>query len=427
MQYFKALYVLPMLGIAMLPCVAAAQVDVLHAFPETQTDGVQNASSSNSAPMLINASGALYGATTSGGTSKTNATGTIFKLTPPGQDQSTWSETILHDFHGPDGESPTGGLVMDRNGVLYGTTFSGGRFGGGTVFKLTPPAQGESNWTLQTLLQLGAPKAKLGGNPFGGLTIDADGALYGTDLSGDVFKLSPPLSGSGAWTETKLANICPGGSEGTLTLGPGGVIYGTVFQDAPGCHPGPGWVFELLPPSLPSNKWHLKTLSALPQGENPFGGLLLDASGSLFGTTLGGNKSQCGLVYKLTPPVSGERWPETVLYSFSGPDGCQPTGNLVEDSSGALYGTTQLGGNAGYGTVFRLKQQNGAWTETVIANLDAATGGNPTAGITFDGVGNIYGITTTLGPNGNGNGGGTVFAIPAADVAQRAWTTRPLP
>jgi uncharacterized repeat protein (TIGR03803 family) len=400
------------LSIALCPAIAAAQLYVLHAFPATSLgDGSEAANAGNSAPWLIEAAGALYGTTIAGGTS---GNGTVFKLTPPAAGQSAWTETILHDFSGTDGASPPGGLVMDRGGALYGATLYGGRFNAGTVYKLSP-ASGNAAWTLQSLFDF-KPGSKLGTNPVSGLLIDAAGALYGTNASGSAFKLSPPSSGSGAWTATKLGNIGGSGFLTTLTFGAGGVIYGS-YQSAP------HGVFELLPPGSGAGKWRVRSIGGLRLGQYPQGGVLPDPSGALYGTAF--NSTSCGIVFKLSPPVSGKTWPETILHRFSGTDGCDPGSSLIEDASGALYGTTTLGGASSKGVVFRLALKNGRWTETVLADLDQDTGGYPSAGLTLDAAGNLFGVTAALGPDGNLLSGGTVFEISIADIAQRVAASRP--
>jgi uncharacterized repeat protein (TIGR03803 family) len=399
------------LSLALWPAIASAQANVLHAFPASPRDGTQNGAG-NSGPWLIDASGALYGTTPAGGT---HNDGIIFKLTPPAAGQSEWTETILHDFRGADGTTPPGGLVMDRDGALYGVTFSGGRFKAGTAYKLSPPASGKTAWTLQTLFDFGRRGSKLGTNPVSSLLIDAAGAVYGTNASGIAFKLSPPASGSGAWTAAKLGDIGASGGFATLTFGPGGVIYGN-YQS------GPNAIFELLPPGSAAGKWRVRTIATLANAMIPAAGVLPDTSGALYGTAYNGN---CGIVFKLTPPDSGRVWRETVLHAFSGSDGCQASSSLIEDASGALYGTTTYGGSSGAGVVFRLALQNGAWTETVLADLDHDTGGYPIAGLTLDAAGNLFGVTTALGANGDGAAGGTVFEISAADIAQRVAASPP--
>jgi hypothetical protein len=244
---------------------------------------------------------------------------------------------VLYTFAGgSDGANPDAGLIFDASGSLYGTTVFGGplgcaylsfNLGCGVVFKLTPPTISGGAWT-ETVLHSFTGGSD-GANPFAGLIFDASGALYGTTAQGGntattgdgigggtVFKLAPSAIAGGAWTETVLYSFC----------------------SRTGCS----------------------------DGANPFAGLIFDASGALYGTTAqgGGGTPFGGTVFKLTPPaLLGGAWTESVLHSFtSGSDGDLPWAALIFDASGALYGTTRLGGggpscfglNDGCGTVFEI-------------------------------------------------------------------------
>lgn len=163
------------------------------------------------AGLISDANGALYGTTTVGG----SGFGTVFKLTPPVPPATSWTKTVLHSFRdsGTDGAGPWAGLTFDASGALYGTTIGSGTANEGTVFKLTPPAAGQTRWTETILYSFkGPPDA---GQSVSRLTFDANGALYGaTGLGGGgtgcsggcgaVFKLTPPAPGHTRWTETVL-------------------------------------------------------------------------------------------------------------------------------------------------------------------------------------------------------------------------------
>ncbi len=151
------------------------------------------------AGLIMDASGALYGTTEHGGG---DDSGTVFMLTPPVAGETRWTETVLHTFTGgADGFAPLAGLIMDASGALYGTTWSGGPgcvgANCGTVFKLTPPASGETRWT-ETVLHSFTGGAD-GADPGAGVIMDASGALYGTTVNGGgraprcgtVFKVVP--------------------------------------------------------------------------------------------------------------------------------------------------------------------------------------------------------------------------------------------
>ena len=146
-------------------------------------------------------------------------------------------------------------------------------------------------------------------------------------------------------------------------------------------------------------------------GSDPYGGLILDAAGNLYGTTGGGGADNLGTVFKLAPNADGS-WTESVLHSFNRSDGRQPNAALIFDAAGNLYGTTARGG-ARAGTVFELTPNaDGSWTESLLHSFDGSDGEYPSAGLIFDAAGNLYG-TTEIGGTGNL---GTVFRLtPNAD------------
>jgi hypothetical protein len=278
--------------------------------------------------------GALYGTTASGGINNpavcfaVNAgCGTVFKIDAIDQTLTTiWSFT-----GGNDGATPVSGpLIADETGALYGTTGSGGinnpticvaiSIGCGTVFKLTPPALGQTTWTLATLWSFTGGKD--GGNPQAGLIADKTGALYGTASVG-----------------------------GSTPSGCGGF----------GC----GVVFRLTPPAAGQTAWTFATVWSFSgsDGGFPASTLIADKTGALYGTTEFGGIG-AGNVFKLTPPSAGQTdWSLTTLWNFSGgSDGSVPIPGLIADKKGALYGTTQFGGDLtapscpgfGCGVVFKL-------------------------------------------------------------------------
>jgi uncharacterized repeat protein (TIGR03803 family) len=248
-------------------------------------------------------------------------------LAPNGD--GSWTESIIHAFHRggggtPDGQNPDAGLIIDKSGDLYGTTYFGGPDDQGIVFKLAPTKGGR--WKERILFRFhGLEHATGGADPYGGLVMDRAGNLYGTTTgggdtvlqSGVVFKLTPTQKGE--WKET--------------------VIH-----------------------AFPTPRYH--------DGELPYTGLLIDASGNLYGAAFAGGGKQepncqdfdgCGVVYKLLPTSNG-RWKETILYAFQGgSDGSVPEDDrLVMDAAGNLYGTTFAGGIIGNsvanGVVFEVKQ-----------------------------------------------------------------------
>ncbi len=333
--------------------------------------------------LLIDHHGILYGTTPYGGTYRG---GTVFKLTPPtgNSRQGRWTETVLYSFcalsNCTDGVDPQGDLIMDQHGALLGAT-EGGPINsfGGTVFKLTPPAPGGGPWT-ETVLYTFCSMANCidGASPRAGLLMDERGALYGTTQVGDtqrpqggtVFKLTPPSVKGGAWIETVLYKFCSktacldgAAPQANLIMDEQGALIGTTFT---GGSRNQGTVFKLTPPTVTGGPWTETVLYSFcsmtncTDGAVPVSGLIMGKHGALFGTTSsGGYLNGGGTVFKLTPPTTAPgQWTETVLYRFCSPsncaDGFQPNADLIMDSRGALYGTTNSGGSNGGGTVFKL-------------------------------------------------------------------------
>src|ERR1022692_2790827 len=330
--------------------------------------------------------------------------------------RATAGERVLHSFANDrvDGNNPYSSLIFDAAGNLYGTTVGGGPSGDGTVFELTPGAGG--TWTEKVLHSFSGGAD--GTHPYAGLIFDAAGNLYGTtDLGGaygygTVFELTPAAGGT--WTEKVLHNFNNEGTDGIERLGPliidaAGNLYGTTYQG--GAYNSYGTVFELTPAA--GGTWTEKVLHSFGNGTDgliPYGGLIFDAAGNLYGTTGYGGTNDLGTVFELTPAAGGT-WTEQVLHSFgSGTDGAYPYAGLIFDGAGNLYGTTSGGGTA-HGTLFELTPAGGGtWTEQVLHNFGNGTdGAEPLASLIFDGAGNLYGTTSY----GGSYGGGTVFRFNA--------------
>lgn len=303
---------------------------------------------------------------------------------------------VLYNFQGtPDGANPSSNLIADKSGHFFGTTPAGGTainceiefdeiVACGTVFELIPPAADGSVWTEKVLYSFQGGSD--GSSPMGSLIADSAGNLYGTTLYG-------------------------GGSANCST----GIS---------GYQPGCGTVFELSPPSSEGGDWTesiLHVFEGASDGAEPWGGLIRDSKGNLYGTTyLGGGGycdgygAGCGSVFELTPPAAGrDAWTESILYAFNGnggsfDDGEGPMGTLVTDGKGHLYGTTNSGGSCSDpscgGTVFELTPaavKGAPWTETLLADFNNIGDGAayPGPGLVFDKSGNLYG-TVQLGGNG---------------------------
>jgi uncharacterized repeat protein (TIGR02543 family) len=333
--------------------------------------------------------------------------GTVFEVSPNG------TETILHTFgNGNDGQKPFGNVIFDSAGNLDGTTSAGGIYGNGTVFELS------ANGTETVLYNFG--NGGDGQNPYAGLIFDSAGNLDGTTSvggvygKGTVFKLSP--NGGGGWTETVLYSF-GNGSDGVnpyggLIFDNSGNLYGTTVN---GGANGGGTAFEVSPNG--GGGWAETVLYSFGNGSsdglNPYAGLIFDSSGNLYGTTVNGGANVGGTAFEVSPNGGGG-WAETVLYSFGNgsSDGLNPYAGLVFDNSGNLYGTTANGGPYSGGTVFELSPFNGAnnrcCREVQVYKFGSGLDGrNPNAGVIFGASGTLYGTTV----NGGVNGGGTVFGI----------------
>jgi len=405
---------------------AAVTETVLHGF-QGGADGLSAQGS-----LIMDSSGAFYGVTQSGGSA--NA-GIVFKLTAPPSGTGTWTEEVLHDFavDGVDGTFPAAGLIMDASGALYGTTTSGGTIGAGIVFKLTPPTNGATTWTETVLHSFKGGND--GGVPQARLLADASGALYGTTTQGGgtepfgtVFKLTPPAAGTTSWTEKILHSFSLSGS---ATVGPGadgimpqadlimdskGALYGTTSQGGAG---GVGIAFKLTPSATGATTWTETILYAFQggtDGSNPAAGLLMDATGALYGTTVSGGDFDQGEVFKLIPPTAGQNaWIKGQAYAFKGgTDGSGPRSDLIMDASGALYGTTEGGIGNSFGTAFKLTAAPSnviatGLVETILHNFTGSDGNAPAAGLLLKtSSGSIFGTTTGGGTLHNG---GTVFKL----------------
>lgn len=274
---------------------------------------------------------------------------------------------VLHNFSGGgDGATPYAGVTMDRAGNLYGTTFGGGSRSLGAVYRLKRSGQ---SWTVDGLYGFN-------GGPYDGLH---------------------PLA--------------------RVVFGPDGSLYGTASEGGPGqfCGVGCGMVFQLRPPltvcrsvSCPWTESVLYFFAGVPDGGFPSGELVFDQAGNLYGTTdIGGNFG--GILYELTR--SGSAWTENIIHEFSGSDGYFPFGGLISDNAGNLYGAAQEGGLFGQGAIFQFTRSESGWTQSLPYIFHGGTDGrSPNASLIFDHAGNLYGTSS----DGASGGGGTVFELSPA-------------
>lgn len=354
--------------------------------------------------VATDAAGNLYGTSVLGGDF---GGGTVWQLSPVGDG---WVHTVLYSFTGgADGGEPYKGVTLDAAGNLYGTAVTGGsgscEGGCGVAYKLTKSG---ATW-IQSVIH-----AFTGGNDGSGpgarVALDKRGNVYGMTPTGGanglgvIYELHPKANGDWA---LRVIHTFTGGSDGSSgsagkMLLRGGHIYGAVTA---GGTNGSGTIFELTPTRV--GEWDFKILYSFqgaPDGSFPYGALLFDAAGNLYGTTYYGGTNGLGAVYELSPSDVGE-WNETLLYSFkAGSDGNSSISNLVSDAAGNLYGTTSEGG-LGSGTIFKLTPgQNGTWTESIPHSFQGSPDGAfPYAGMVGGGAGTFYGATVHGGDDGEGS------------------------
>lgn len=294
--------------------------------------------------LVMDGQGNLYGTTGGGGT---YYAGAVFELTPAAN--GTWTETILYSFQAGTDARPSGGLVMDKAGNLYGIG-GGGTYGAGTAYELVAGKNGTYTESVLHSFKTGFG----GSNPYSSSPVlDSEGNVYGVTSNGGrydygaVFKLH--RGAKGGWTERVLYSFtlsdAVGGPIGTLVTGSDGALYGVA-----------SYAVYKLTPSF-SGTWTLQILHRFAGGTDGAYGYSLtsDKTGNLYGTTYTGGARR-GTVFKLTPNSDGS-WTEKVLHSFSPTrvDGKFPRWNdLVVDTHGAVFGTTTEGGANDQGVVFKV-------------------------------------------------------------------------
>ncbi len=354
-----------------------------------------------------------YSHAAGGGTLPVTARAAGFEARP-----AAATEQVLYSFSGgTDGGNAATGLAADRHGNIYGTTVVGGAYTCGTVFKLTP--QSSPPWPETVLYNFDCYAT--GKSPHGGVTLDRRGNLYGTTVAGGsggacasdgcgvVFQLTRSA-------ENVLHSFTAGsdgfGPGGAVTFDPAGRMYGTTPD---GGAYSEGVVYVV---SRAGRQWHERVVHAFSGGQDggigSLGSLMLDASGTLYGVTELGGANGDGIVYALSPKSRTL----TTLYAFKGaPDASSPYGGLVADSSGNLYGTTYYGGAHGLGTVFELTKTASGYHERVLHSFGGGQdGSSSTSTLVLAKSGELYGTTS-------GGGGtcdcGTIFAVNARTGKER--------
>ena len=408
-------------AISLIPPSLYAQGDML---PNASTETVLHnftggADGGNpSAGLVFDSAGNLYGTTKSGGL---YGHGTIFQLSPSGDG---WIHTVLYSFTGGhDGDSPNGGLLVG-NGSIIGTTYQGGDSGLGTLFELF-----RSSGTLSVIHSFAGGSD--GAYPAAGV-LDFFGYLYGTTTTGGV---------SGRYCDTSGC--------GTIFWWNGFNHYGVwnSFDRTTGDTPYSGLVSHpFMPCFLGTTQWgpypywgsviadceqEIYPIHSFPlrgkAGRNPLGGIAVDGGGSMFGTTSEGGDGGRGTVFGMGHPFGPTHDRPTkrpdagydafVLYEFAGWNGAKPIGDLLLDADGNLYGTTSLGGANNQGVVFKLTPGlKGKWTETLLYNFTASDGANPGGSLVFDSADNLYGTTSA----GGAFGAGVIFKVPNVRIGPQA-------
>ncbi len=360
--------------------------------------------------VVIGSNGNIYGTTSY----SSNQNGTVFEVTP-----GSTTPTTLAAFSGNSGatpgSSPQDGLIMDSAGNLYGTTQYGGAKGDGTVFEVT------NTGTFKSLYSFGATSGD-GTYPIAGLTIDAQGNLYGVTSAGGanndgtVFKLTTGATPT-MTTIVSFAGANGASPYGGLAMDSQGNLYGTT--EAGGDANGDGTVFKVNTVGSPT----ITTLATFSGnsggtlGSNPFGNVILGANGNLYGTTLFGGTNGDGTVFQVTTTGTPTF---TSLASFNGTDGSAPVGGLVMDAAGNLFGTTTQGGK-GNGTIYELNTSGAPAITTLInftGNGGADPGSQPNDSLYLDANGNLFGTTAAGGTNTKSSKNfGEVFELSGVAVA----------
>lgn len=378
--------------VAMLLFVAAVSqpahsqtYSVIYNFTDKGSDGA----SPYGGPVL-DQSGNLYGTTYDGGS---YGSGNIYKLAPSG---SSWTYSTLYSLKGiPDGSGPAfGSLAMRDDRVLFGTTEGGGDFG--TAFAVCACPGSE---IVVHKFGVGTD----GAQPIGGVVLDPAGNFYGTTSLGGVYGdgtiFEEKRSGRG-WTESVIYNFT-GGNDGTnppagVTLDAHGNLFGTTSL---GGANGGGVVYELSHSSTGWTQTVLYTFQGQSDGQNPVGGVVVDEAGNLYGTTFDGGINGGGTVYELSPSAGGRTF--TVLYSFVG--GYGGPYNKLTLANGSIYGFTNAEGANGLGSIFKLTPANGGWTFTDLHDfLGGGDGALPYGSVAVDSDGNVFGTAVTGGSKNQG-------------------------
>ena len=302
--------------------------------------------------LIADAAGDLLGTTPFGGDD--NADGTVFVVAKTATGYATTATTLIAFNGAGDGSTPYAGVISDAAGDLFGMTSNSGPGGGGTVFEIANNGTGYAT-TPTTLVSFNGGN---GANPSAGLVANAAGDLFGTEAQGAVFEIADTGAGY-ATSPTTLATFSADGSEGadplgTLIIDAAGNLIGTTYERGPG---GDGTVFEIANTAngYASTPITLVSFNGTGNGAFPYADLIADAAGDLFGTTSGGGADGDGTVFEIANTITGYASTAITLATFDGTsNGADPYGGLIADAAGDLFGTTESGGSTGDGTAFEL-------------------------------------------------------------------------
>ena len=368
---------------AAMRSIASPTFYTLATFPSTNRQNLNG--SSPSGAVIADAFGNLYGTTAFGGQ---YSNGTIFELSGGGA-----GTLVNFDGTNGDGAWPYAGLIAGTDGNFYGTTFAGGIGGNGTVYELSA-----STHVLTTTTTFNGTN---GASPYGKLFADGNGNLYGSTYYGGT---PGPLPGKGTIFKiaggslVTLANFTgPNGANpyGGVIVDQSGNVYGTTYA---GGASGNGTVFEYSP--ITQVVTTLVTFN-VSNGKKPYAGLIADAAGNLYGAASEGGTFGYGTIFK----IAANSHIFSTLFSFNHANGANPESDLIVDASGDLFGTAFSGGLHDAGTVFELPVNSNSLI--TLHDFSVVDGQLPEAPLMADGAGNLYGTTMKGGDSGNG----TVFAI----------------
>ena len=361
-----------------------------------------NASFNPNGQLVLDSSGNLLGTAESGGA---NNDGTIFEVARNGSGYAS-TPTTLVSFDGSDGKLPQGGLIADAAGNLFGVATQGGASGDGTIFELAKTAGGYA----ATPTVLASFDGSAGVSPANQLVMDTAGDLFGITEGGPfnatIFELNKTAGGY-ANAPTTLAQFNAPSSPSPLVIDANGDLFGIALASA---GPSTGSIFEIAKTAggYATTPTTLATLGATDG--SPSGALVADAAGDLFGLTNGGGANGSGEIFEIAKTADGYASVATVLASF--PQENNHAGTLLIDGAGDLFAQTLPSGGAFGGELFELAKTAGGYASTLMAVTSLNGGGQtPMPGMIADSSGDIFGTANGGGPQAQSPPVGTVWEI----------------